>query len=82
MLVFFMLFVLVPPAPVLPLFFVFQAIVLNVGLMPFFPPLTVGPILAVIPIVVILVIAIVNPTLTLFLLVPLMIVLWRHCPRG
>jgi hypothetical protein len=80
--VFFMIRVLMPPAPVVTLLSVLQLTVVNIGLVPFVPPLTVSPVLAIVPVVVILVIAIVDPPLLLLLLVTLMIVLWRQCSRG
>ena len=41
-LVFLMLLVLVPPVPVLPLLFVLQAIVIDVGLMPLIQPVPIS----------------------------------------
>jgi hypothetical protein len=74
-LVFLVLFVLMPPGPVLPLLFVLETFVVHVRLTALLEPMPICLVLAPIPVVVVLVIRVVYPSLSLFLLMPLMIVL-------
>jgi hypothetical protein len=65
------LFVLVPPIPILPLFFVLEVFIIDIGSVTFVQPAPVGFVLAIVPVVIVLVIGIVHaPFLTL---VPLVI---------
>jgi hypothetical protein len=81
------LFLFVPPFPVFPLVLRPELIVIYIVVLAFRQPLTVRPIFARVPIVIVPIFLVVCPTLVLFLLVPFVLVLrlrhghcayWRH----
>src|SRR6202035_5110555 len=82
-LVLFMLLVLVAPGPVGALIAFLEPVVVDIGIVTLFVPAPVSRVLAVIPVVIILVIGIVYAAFApLFLLVPLVIVLWCGHSKG
>jgi hypothetical protein len=77
--VFLVLFVLVPPVPVLSLLFSLEALVVDIRLMALFQPMAISLIFALIPVVIIPVVGVIDPSPTFFALFPfvsLVIVLW------
>jgi len=83
-LVLFMFFVLVTPLPIFMLTPFIEPFIVHVRLVPLLQPVPVSSIFALIPVVIIAVIAIVDSlsTLPFFLLAPFVIVLWsphRQC---
>src|SRR3982074_1845193 len=59
MLVLLVFFVAMTPIPIVPLLSAFQCVVIAVGLAPLFQPLTIGTILAIVPVVVVPMVAVV-----------------------
>src|ERR1700684_4329947 len=78
-----MLLMLVPPVPVGSLLPMLEVLVIHVGRVPCLQPTSIDFVLARIPIVIILVIWIVNPSLPFFFFMPLVLVLWcGHSKRA
>jgi hypothetical protein len=63
MLMLFMFFVTVPPVPVGASFVALQPVVVDVSLVPFFPPPPVRTVFTIVPVVIVLVVGVVNPAL-------------------
>jgi hypothetical protein len=77
-----MLFVLVPPIPVLALLFALETLVIDVPLVPRLQPATVNLVFPGIPVVVILMIRVVYASFPLSLLVTFMLILRSSHSKG